>query len=61
MTSPNVTDGEATRSSLERYDATVIEPRWQARWEELGLHRTDLTDDSRPDYYLLDDVPVSLG
>ncbi len=41
------------RTRIERYDPTAIEPRWQARWDELGLHRTDLADESRPPYYLL--------
>ena len=41
------------RTRIERYDHAAIEPRWQARWEELGLHRTDLEDESRPPYYLL--------
>ncbi len=27
----------------ERYEPTAIEPRWQARWDELGMHETDLT------------------
>jgi leucyl-tRNA synthetase len=41
------------RTRIERYDPTSIESRWQARWDELGLHRTDLEDESRPKYYLL--------
>ncbi len=41
------------RTRIERYDPAAIEPRWQARWDELGLHRTDLADTSRPPYYLL--------
>ncbi len=41
------------RGRIERYDPTTIEPRWQARWEELGLHRTDLSDGSKPRFYLL--------
>ncbi len=41
------------RTRIERYDPSAIEPRWQARWAELGLHRTDLEDTSRPPYYLL--------
>ena len=42
-----------TRSRVEPYEPTEIEPRWQARWEELGMHTTDLDDDSRPRFYLL--------
>ena len=30
---------------IDRYDPTEIEPRWQQRWDELGLHHTDLHDD----------------
>ncbi len=41
------------RSRVEPYKPTEIEPRWQARWEELGMHTTDLDDDSRPRFYLL--------
>ena len=41
------------RTRIERYDPSTIEPRWQARWAELGAHRTDLHDEGRPPYYLL--------
>ncbi|HEY2887605.1 MAG TPA: leucine--tRNA ligase, partial [Candidatus Limnocylindrales bacterium] len=41
------------RAHIDRYRPTEIEPRWQARWEELGLHRTDLSDTSRPKFYVL--------
>ncbi len=41
------------RSRIERYDPVAIEPAWQARWAELGLYEPDLTDTSRPKYYLL--------
>ncbi len=61
MSSSNAADGDATRSSLARYDAAAIEPHWQARWEELGLHHTDLSDDSKPDYYLLTMYPYPSG
>jgi leucyl-tRNA synthetase len=47
---PRVREG---RSRIERYDPATIEPRWQARWEELGLHRADLSDGSKPRFYLL--------
>jgi leucyl-tRNA synthetase len=49
------------RNRIERYDATAIEPAWQARWAELGLHDTDLLDDSRPRYYLLTMYPYPSG
>ncbi|HUG29888.1 MAG TPA: leucine--tRNA ligase [Candidatus Limnocylindria bacterium] len=48
------------RSRIERYDPVSIEPRWQARWEELGLHRTDL-DDTKNRYYLLTMYPYPSG
>ncbi|MGZ3631565.1 MAG: leucine--tRNA ligase, partial [Candidatus Limnocylindrales bacterium] len=41
------------RPRIARYEPTELEPRWQQRWEELGLHRTDLHDTSRSTYYLL--------
>ena len=45
--------GSRHAPEIDRYDPTEIEPRWQARWEELGMHTTDLDDDSRPKFYLL--------
>ena len=45
--------GTADRARIERYEPTVFEPRWQARWAELELYRTDLEDESKPRYYLL--------
>ncbi len=41
------------RSSIDRYEPTQIEPHWQARWDEIGLYRTDLDDASRSRFYLL--------
>ena len=48
-----------TRTRVERYDATAIEPRWQARWDELRMHETDLAE-ARNRYYLLTMYPLSL-
>ena len=48
------------RTRIERYDPASIEPRWQARWDELGLHRTDL-DDTKNRYYLLTMYPYPSG
>jgi len=56
-----VTDTAESRTRVERYDPTTIEPRWQARWAELGLHDTDLNDDSKPKYYLLTMYPYPSG
>ncbi|MDP8904677.1 MAG: leucine--tRNA ligase [Chloroflexota bacterium] len=41
------------RSAIDPYQPTAIEPRWQQRWDELGMHRTDLEDRSKPKYYVL--------
>ena len=46
---------------LERYDPREIEPRWQARWDALGLHTTNLGDDSKQRYYLLTMWPYPSG
>ena len=61
MTSPTRTQDETARDAVERYDPAEIEPRWQARWDELGLHDTDLEDTSRPSYYLLTMYPYPSG
>ena len=53
--------GRPERTRLERYDATEIEPRWQARWDELGLYETDLHDESRPKSYILTMYPYPSG
>jgi leucyl-tRNA synthetase len=53
--------GSTTRSRIDRYEPTVIEPAWQARWEEMGLYRTDLHDESRPKFYLLTMYPYPSG
>ena len=55
------TDATEPRTRIERYDPTAIEPRWQARWAELGLHETDLTDDIEAQVLPADDVPVPVG
>lgn len=49
------------RKGTGRYDPSAIEPRWQARWEELGLYGTDLGDESRSKYYLLTMYPYPSG
>jgi leucyl-tRNA synthetase len=48
------------RTRIERYDPASIEPRWQARWEELGLHHTNL-EKPRDRYYLLTMYPYPSG
>jgi leucyl-tRNA synthetase len=50
-----------TRNRIERYDPVSIEPRWQQRWEQVGLHRTDLADNSKPRSYVLTMYPYPSG
>ena len=55
-TGDSATAGEGAREGrgrIERYDPAAIEPKWQARWDELRLYETDLDDRQRPRYYLL--------
>ena len=56
-------DGAARdgRTRIERYDPAAIEPRWQARWAELGLYDTDLDDTLAAALLPADDVPVPVG
>jgi len=49
------------RNRIERYQPAEIEPRWQARWDELGMHATDLEDGSRDPFYLLTMYPYPSG
>ena len=51
----------ARRSRFDRYEPTVIEPAWQARWAESGLYWTDLHDEDRPKFYLLTMYPYPSG
>jgi leucyl-tRNA synthetase len=48
------------RTRIERYQPAEIEPRWQARWEELGQYKTDLHD-TRQKFYLLTMYPYPSG
>jgi leucyl-tRNA synthetase len=54
------TQDRKERTRIERYEPASIEPRWQARWDELGLHRTNL-DDTKNRYYLLTMYPYPSG
>jgi len=42
------------------YDHRTVEPRWQARWREAGLHKTP-TDPKKPKFYALDMFPYPSG
>src|SRR5689334_22868362 len=61
MTDTTETTERPGRARIERYDPTEIEPRWQRRWEEIGLYRTDLHDTSRPKFFLLTMYPYPSG
>jgi leucyl-tRNA synthetase len=60
-TAPVATAQAPDRNRIDRYTPTDIEPRWQQRWEELGMHTTDLHDPSRPKFYLLTMYPYPSG
>lgn len=47
-------------SKIERYHHLEIEPRWQKKWEESGLHRSTI-DHSKPKYYALTMLPYPSG
>jgi len=55
------TSDRSNGTRVERYDPTEIEPRWQARWDELSLHSTDLNSGTRRRYYLLTMYPYPSG
>jgi leucyl-tRNA synthetase len=61
VTTPAPTGPGSERERVPRYEPASIEPRWQQRWEQLGLHRTDLADDRRRRYYLLTMYPYPSG
>ena len=61
MTTTGEPTSPASRDRVERYDASAIEPRWQARWDELGLYHTDLAEGHRPPFYLLTMYPYPSG
>jgi leucyl-tRNA synthetase len=50
----------ARRNRIERYDPSEIEPRWQQRWADLELYKTDLGD-TRRKFYLLTMYPYPSG
>src|SRR6478752_1812210 len=56
----DTTEPTEARTRIERYDATAIEPRWQARWDELAMHETDLAV-ARDRYYILTMYPYPSG
>ena len=47
-------------SDKDKYMPGAIEPKWQARWEDDGLHRS-LIDPARPKHYALTMLPYPSG
>jgi leucyl-tRNA synthetase len=57
---PEPTPGGRAADDAERYPFAAIEPKWRARWEELGLFRQDLAD-AHEKYYCLNMFPYPSG
>jgi leucyl-tRNA synthetase len=49
-----------TSSRRRGYDPTALERRWQERWAESGLYKTD-EDESKPKHYALTMLPYPSG
>jgi leucyl-tRNA synthetase len=47
-------------SKVERYHHLEVEPKWQKKWEESGLHRSEIGRD-RPKYYAMTMLPYPSG
>jgi leucyl-tRNA synthetase len=47
-------------STVMPYDHSTVEPKWQARWRDAGLHKTP-TDPKKPKFYALDMFPYPSG
>jgi leucyl-tRNA synthetase len=43
------------------YEHRTVEPKWQARWREAGLHKTSDAESDRPKFYALDMFPYPSG
>ncbi len=46
--------------AVSKYNPSEIEPKWQKRWAEAGLHKTAY-DPAKPKYYVLDMFPYPSG
>jgi leucyl-tRNA synthetase len=46
---------------MSNYDAQGVEAKWQARWRDSGLYKTDLTGSDKPKYYNLTMFPYPSG
>jgi leucyl-tRNA synthetase len=47
-------------STVMPYDHSTVEPKWQARWRDAGLHKTP-ADPNKPKFYALDMFPYPSG
>jgi leucyl-tRNA synthetase len=57
-TTTNAPANAPATGGRERYAPQTIEPKWQARWQETALYRTDLTlADGGPKFYNLMEFP----
>ena len=45
---------------MSRYNARVVEPKWQAAWDQAGLFQAEI-DPDRPKYYVLEMFPYPSG
>jgi leucyl-tRNA synthetase len=55
-----MSDESKLAEAVERYDPAEIEPRWQARWEQDGLHRARI-DKAVRKFYFLTMLPYTSG
>ena len=56
-----MTSLRTTRQGVDRYEPTEIEPRWQKRWDEIGLYKTDLDAPQQAQVLRADDVRLPVG
>ena len=45
---------------VKKYKPEIIEPKWQAKWDQDGLYNADI-DPSKPKYYALTMLPYPSG
>lgn len=47
--------------AIDKYDPSVIEPKWQKEWERSGLYKTPTPSSDHPKKYVLDMYPYPSG
>ncbi len=55
-----MSEAPTTRKTRRNYDPTALEHRWQRRWAETGLYKTD-EDPRKPKHYALTMLPYPSG